>query len=294
MAATRFFTAGIVLGLFVAVTSGFRATWKQWFDNSILGGLFFLGGNGLVAWAEKSIPSGITTLIVSLCPLFIVLFDWAAVHIYRDGKRGTTPNRWTFLGILLGFAGLALLVGPSLQESSEFVVAPLPLVALIVACTTWSVGSVYAKYLQTPASPFTAAAIQMFSGSIWLAIAGFGLGEWNHFEADQVTRESVFAWAYLVVAGSLIAFTAFVWLMKHASPTMVSTYAYINPIVAVYLGWLLLDEPVSARIFISAAVIILGVAIITLSKRKRKTADAAKVVARSGEQIETNLAEEGL
>ncbi len=273
MAGARFLVAGGLIAVFIALTRGFSAKRHQWRDNILIGGFLLLGGNGLVSWSEQKVPSGIATLLVSVGPLFIVLLDWAAHAYFGDGKRGTRPTALTFVGLALGFAGLVLLVGPSVLAQGTGHLDGGRILGLIGASFFWSVGSIYTRYAPEPAEPFTASAIQMLGGSGWLFLVSLVTGEFTHFSAADITLRSVAAWGYLIVAGSLIGFTTFVWLMKHSTPAKVSTYAYVNPIVAVFLGWLVLHETVSPRIFVAAAVIIAGVAIITVS-RGRKSAPA--------------------
>lgn len=268
MASARFFVAGIILASWIACTRPFRATRRQWIDNSIIGALLLLGGNGMVSWSEQKIPSGIATLIVSLGPLFIVLLDWAVLRFSRDKTRGSRPTLATFAGVGLGIVGLVVLVGPRWGEGSAQL-DPWRVGGLVLACFSWSIGSIYTRYARTPAEPFTAAAIQMIAGSGWLFVVSLLMREpWN-FDPAFISNRSLFAWLYLIIAGSLIGFTTFVWLMKHSTPARVSTYAYVNPIVAVFLGWMFANEPVGARMFIAASIIIAGVAIITASKNKK-------------------------
>jgi drug/metabolite transporter (DMT)-like permease len=269
MAGARFLVAGTLIAAFIALTRGFRATRRQWRDNAIIGAFLLLGGNGLVSWAEQTVPSGIATLIISVGPVFIVLLDWAAHRYFKDGQRGTRPNWLTFVGLAAGFSGLFLLVGPSVLSTGRDALDGWRVFGLLVACLSWSVGSLFTRYAHEPAEPFTGAAIQMLCGGVWLMLVSLLLGEPFNFDVAAVSRESVLAWVYLVVMGSLVGFTTFVWLMKHSTPARVSTYAYVNPIVAVFLGWLILHEPVSPRIFAAAAIIIAGVAIITLAKTKK-------------------------
>ena len=268
MASARFLVAGLIVTAWVAVSKGFKATRRQWFDNSIIGGLLLLGGNGMVSWSEQKIPSGVATLIVSLGPLFIVLLDWAMLRFSHDKSRGTRPTIATFVGIGLGIIGLAVLVGPSLGEG-QAQLDPWRVGGLVLACFSWSSGSIYTRYARTPAEPFTAAAIQMLAGSVCLIVVSLLMGEPSHFEFAAVSSRSLFAWSYLIVAGSLIGFTTFVWLMKHSTPARVSTYAYVNPIVAVFLSWAFAREPVGPRMFVAAAIIVTGVAIITATKNKK-------------------------
>ncbi|MBI2813159.1 MAG: EamA family transporter [Opitutae bacterium] len=268
MASMRFLAAGGLLSVWVAVTGGFRATPKQWLDNALIGGLLLLGGNGLVCWAEQKVPSGIATLIISVSPLFIVLLDWLMLVVGKDETRGTRPALATFAGLALGFLGLALLVGPDLGHHAGGL-DPWRVAGLVLACLSWGAGSIYTRYARAPAAPLTGAAIQQLTGSVWLLVVSIGMGEPGHFHLAGVSGRSWLAWGYLVTAGSLVGFTTFVWLMKHSTPARVSTYAYINPVVAVFLGWLLLHEAVSPRIFVAAGIIIAGVAIITVAKNKK-------------------------
>ncbi len=268
MAGARFLVAGSIITLWIALTRGFKTTRRQWFDNAIIGALLLLGGNGMVSWSEQKVPSGIATLIVSLGPLFIVLLDWAVLSFGRDKTQGTKPTVATFLGVGLGIGGLAVLVGPQLGEGVGHL-DPWRVGGLVLACFSWSAGSIYTRYARTPAEPFTGSAMQMLAGSFWLFLVSFLAGEPQQFHLAAVSARSVFAWAYLIVAGSLIGFTTFVWLMKHSTPARVSTYAYVNPIVAVFLGWLLAHEPVGPRMFVAAGIIIAGVAIITATKNRK-------------------------
>jgi drug/metabolite transporter (DMT)-like permease len=280
MAGVRFLVAGGIIAAFIGFTRGFRATAKQWRDNAIVGGFLCLGGNGLVSWAEQKVPSGITTLIISAGPVFIVLMDWAVHAFFNDGKRGTRPGAMTFGGLALGIAGLVILVGPEVLTSGASGLDPWSVVGLLAATMLWGVGMLYMRYASEPAEPFTASGIQMLCGSGWLLVTGVLTGELSRVHPEAISGRSVLAWAYLVVFGSLIGFSTFTWLMKHSTPARVSTYAYVNPVVAVFLGWLVLHEPVSPRIFLAAGVIIAGVATITFAKnRKPNRITAATVTA---------------
>ncbi|HVZ66232.1 MAG TPA: EamA family transporter [Lacunisphaera sp.] len=272
MAGVRFLVAGALIAGYLALTRGFRATARQWRDNAVIGGFLCLGGNGLVSWAEQKIPSGIATLIISVGPLFIVLLDWAAHALFRDNRRGTKPTPLTFVGLALGFAGLAVLVGPDIVNQGVDGLDGWSVVGLIGACLFWGIGMIYTKYAHDPVEPFTGAAIQMLAGSVWLLLTSLAWGEPGRLVVSAISGRSILAWSYLVVFGSLIGFTTFVWLMKHSTPARVSTYAYVNPIVAVFLGWWILREPISPRIFVASAIIIAGVAIITTQKNKKTLA----------------------
>jgi drug/metabolite transporter (DMT)-like permease len=278
MAGVRFVVAGTLIAGFLAITRGFKAKPHQWRDNAIIGGFLLLGGNGLVSWAEQKVPSGIATLMVSVGPLFIVLLDWLVHAVAKDGRRGTRPTALTFVGLALGFFGLVLLVGPSVWEAGAGHLDSGRVLALIGACLFWGIGSLYTRYARDPAEPFTGSAMQMLCGGCWLLLVSLLSGEPFHFNLAAVSARSLGAWAYLVVFGSLVAFTTFVWLMKHSTPARVSTYAYVNPIVAVFLGWLVLHEPVSPRIFVAATIIIAGVALITMAKNRNLPAGSGRPV----------------
>jgi drug/metabolite transporter (DMT)-like permease len=273
MAATRFAVSGALLYGFLWLTKKIRPTAKQWRDNTIVGGFLMLGGNGLVCWAEQYVPSGIATLLVSAGPFAVVLLDWAIHAADPLKKRGSRPTLPVWAGLALGFAGLALLVGPDVAHGTGGLTI-LTVGALIAATWLWSAGSLYGRYSSEPAEPFTASAIQMVTGSAWLFGASLLAGEPATLTPAAFTPQAVGAWAYLTLVGSLVGFTAFVWLMKHSTPAKVYTYTYVNPIVAVFLGWLILDEVVSSRIFVAAAIIIAGVAIITISKVQKPAAPA--------------------
>lgn len=269
MASARFLVAGALITGFIAFTRGFRATPRQWRDNALIGALLLLGGNGLVSWAEQKIPSGIATLVISIGPVFIVLLDWAAHAHFKDGRRGSQPNLATFAGLALGILGLGLLVGPDVLHTGPGGLDLARVIGLVFACLFWSVGSIYTRYASTPAEPFTGAAIQMLTGAVWLFLVSLARGEWQEVDVSAISGRSAFAWSYLVVFGSLIGFTTFVWLMKHSTPSRVATYAYVNPIVAVFLGWVLAGEAVGPRLLLASAIIISGVAIITVTKNKK-------------------------
>jgi drug/metabolite transporter (DMT)-like permease len=174
----------------------------------------------------------------------------------------------TIVGLLIGFLGLLILVGPSPWQQGDQSLDLLRVSALVMACVNWTIGSLYIRYATDPAEPFAGAGLQMVFGAVWMLIASALLGELSSFHWNQVSRASWWSLLYLIIAGSLIGYTSFAWLMKHASPTLVSTYGYINPIVAVFLGWWILNESVGPRILLASATIIGGVALISLSKRR--------------------------
>ena len=260
MAGVRFVVAGALLYAWLACKGRAAATPRQWRDNLVVGALLLIGGNGLVVWAEQRIPSGITTLLISITPLFMVMFDWML-------PKGLRPTWATFAGLALGFAGVGLLIGGGTGGAS------LDLArcgGLLFACVSWAAGSLYSRHTRDPADPMTAATLQMLLGGSLMFVVGLARGEMADLHLASLTSRSLLAWGYLVVAGSLVAFPAYVYLLKHSTPARVSTYSYVNPVVAVFLGWLILGEPVGPRTFVAAAVIIVAVAIIT-TQRARAT-----------------------
>ncbi len=270
MASTRFLVAGaILIGILVAFNR-FSINRKQLVDNLWIGGLLLLGGNGLVSWAQQSVPSGMTTLIVSLNPLFVVIADWLVLLVLRDATRGSKPTAMTFAGLAMGFVGMAILIGPSLFATDATHLDFFCVLALIGACLSWCVGSLYTRYANEPADPFSGAAVQMIFGGLWLLLLSVIVGEPFRVSLSQISGHSILAWNYLMLMGSLVTFPTFIWLMKHTSPSLVATYSYVNPIVAVFLGWFFLGEPVNPRIFLAGTIIVVGVATITYSRSQKK------------------------
>jgi len=286
MGATRFALAGAILLVFLQAVRGVRLSLRQCIDNAIGGFFMLLAGNGLVCWAVEEIPSGVATLVVALNPLFFVAAEslmgaWGA---YKQSKVQENlgmgqasspyaafidhlPKGWTQLGLVVGFLGLCILVAPSFLEPSQAQWSLARILALVGACLCWTIGSMYIRHVRQAADPMDGAGVQMLAGSVFLFVASYMLGEWSGFTWAQVAPEAWWAWTYLVLAGSLVGYTSFVWLMKHASPTLVSTYGYINPMIAVFLGWWVLGEQVGPRMLIASATIIAGVVMISWSKR---------------------------
>ncbi len=261
MAALRFLLAGTLMLTFLRLRAAAWPTSRQWRDAAVSGFFLLLGGNGLVSWAEQSLPSSITALLIGSGPLFVVLTQWA----WPGGER---PSSVTLVAMLLGFGGVAWLSAPWANPGAGRLDLA-SVVAVLVACVSWAIGSIYGRHVRDPAPPFTAAAAQMFAGGVWLALVAAVRGEFAAWDTSAISTRSWVAFFYLVFAGSLAGYSAFVWLMKHASAARTSTFAYVNPIVAVLLGWLLLDEPITARTLGASAVILGAVVIITLHQNRR-------------------------
>ena len=255
-AGVRFLIAGGVMFTVLSARGISRPTRVQWQYAFVTGTLMLVGGNGLVVWAERTLSSGFTALIVALAPVWFALLDWLR-------PNGVRPQFKTVVGIVLGFVGVALLVkarGASFGFQGQWAAT----CAIIVAGVCWAGGSLYAKYKPNTSSPWMTAAAQMICGGAGLLLVGVLLGEPFRTNWQAVNVRSLTALAYLVVFGSWIGFTAYVWLLRVSTPARISTYAYVNPLIAVLLGWLLLGEKVSLGMLGGAAVILAGVIIITV------------------------------
>ena len=258
MASARFLIAGALVYAWARLYGrAARPTREQWRATAVVGVLLLLGGNGLVVWAETRVPSGVTALLIGMMPCWMVLFDWLRPH-------GVRPGSQIVLGLALGLAGLVWLIGPdSLMGGGR--VDLLGAFALLVAEVSWAAGSIYSRHAPLPPAPFLSTAMQMLAGSVALFIVSVALGEPWHMDPVGFSARSILAWAYLIVFGSIVAYSAYVWLLRASTPARVSTYAYVNPVIAVFLGWLLADEALTARMLVAAAVIVSGVALITLA-----------------------------
>ena len=260
MAAARFIFAGSILFLILKLRGMQRPTAHQWISNTIIGTLLLLGGNGLVVWAELTIPSGVTALLIGIGPLFIVLTEWA-------WPGGTRPTFITMVALLLGFVGVIWLAAPW-ESSAGGGLNPAGVISILGACVFWSLGSIYSRHAKHGADPFVAASLQMLGGGAMLAILALFHGDFRALDVSAISPRAWGAFAYLVGIGSLVGFSTFVWLMKHSTPARVATYAYVNPVVAVFLGWLILGEPITSRTLVASAIIIAAVVIITTQKAK--------------------------
>ena len=268
MPGARFLIAGILLSLWLAFRGARRPTRRQILDNVFIGQLLLVGGTGLVVFGQQFIPSGLTALIIGASPLFFVLVEWA-------WPGGQSPTPVVGAALLLGFSGVAWLAAPWKSVSAGGLQLT-PTLIILTGSVIWAIGSIYSRHIRDRASPLVGAAIQMLAGGAMLLLVSNLRGEWSAVSIDLVSLESLAAFVYLIVAGSLIAFPTFVFLMQHCAPATVSTYAYVNPVVAVALGWLVANEPVGPRTIVSATVILAAVAIITLQKpRPAKSARPA-------------------
>lgn len=279
MAGTRHLVAGATLYAFARLRGAAPPRPVHWRSAAVIGFLLLLLGNGGVVWAEQRVSTGLAALLICSEPMWIVLFVW----MRRDGRR---PGLRVVAGLLLGFTGLVVLVQPG---GGGAAVDRLGALALLVASLSWAAGSLYVQRATLPESPLLATAMQMLCGGVLLLVTSLVSGEAARFDPHGVSASSVLAVVYLVVFGSLVGFTAYTWLLRVASPVLVSTYAYVNPVIAVFLGWLLLHEPVNFATLAGAAVILSGVALITSASagegRRRRLAGAG-AAAGAGQEAE--------
>ncbi|MFF3605478.1 EamA family transporter [Streptomyces sp. NPDC002463] len=254
----RFITAGLLLAAIVAWRQGpaaLKVTRRELGSAVLVGLLLILGGNGLVVLAETSIPSGLAALLVAAVPVWVVLLRTAF---------GDRPGLGAFGGVLLGFAGLGVLTVPGL--SGEVKIGGVVLV--LVAALCWSAGSVSSARLPMPANPFTASVYEMLAGGLAALTLGLVRGEHHGLDLGAVSGRSWVALAYLVVFGSLVAFTAYAWLLQTAPVSLAATYAYVNPVVAVLLGALVLNEALTWPILLGGAIVVGGVCLIVSTERR--------------------------
>jgi drug/metabolite transporter (DMT)-like permease len=260
MAGLRFTVAGMLMFLWLGIRGTPFPSWREWVGATILGTLMFLIDYACLFWAEQRVPSGIAAVILAMIPVCITLLEIIFLR----------TQRLTFilsLALLIGIVGVAVLMNPrgGLGE------APLDrrgAVALLVSCCGWSIGTIVSKRLTLPTSKATSAAAQMLSGGVQLLLLAAIAGEFAGFHPQEISGKAWFSLVYLIVAGSIVAFTAYVWLLHYESPTKVGTYAYVNPVVAVILGGLLGGEVIGRRTVVGTSLILASVIGITTTKAK--------------------------
>jgi len=258
MASTRFLLAGSALYLWSKWKGAPRGSVKGWRQAGTLGALLFLCGNGGVVLAERSVPSGLTAVLVATVPLWVALLEW----LMPGGRRPSMP---VAAGILLGLAGVTLLISRDSVRTAG-TVDPIAASILIFSSIAWCVGSLYARGTKISESPWQASGMQMLCGGVLLLIASILTGEIRDFSPSRLSLQSVLALLYLTVLGSIVAFTAYSWLIKKTTPSKLSTYAYVNPAVAVVLGWAIGGEPLTSRMIFSMFVIVVAVILTTLPR----------------------------
>lgn len=260
MASARFLVAGIVLLAWAWRSGPVAATRRQWRNAAIIGLLLLIGGNGAVVLAERLVPSGLAALIVAITPIWMVLLEWA-----RPG--GTKPSRGVVIGLILGVIGLFVLVGPAANNGIRIA----GVVMLMVGSLSWATGSLLARHMDLPRSAALATAIEMLAAGLVFLVVSTLTREPMHFDIARVSGRSLAGLIYLITFGSIIAFSAYVWLLKVSTPAKVATYAYVNPVVALFLGWAFAGESLSLRTAIASAIVIAAVAVITTACGSRAT-----------------------
>src|SRR5438270_1128653 len=265
MAGSRFLFAGLIMFAIARTQGPLRSTSAEWRTALIVGACLLLGGNGGVTLSEKFIESGLASLIVATVPIYITLLGWLFGMTPRPA-----PIVW--LGLAGGFLGVAVLLGPALRFSSANGSHPaIGMSILLLSSFIWSAGSLYSRTVKHAASPFLGAAQQMFCGGLLLTIVGLFVGEPKNLHPGNITTLSLGAFAYLVLIGAIVGYTAYFWLLRNCDPAKVATYAYVNPVVAVLLGTLFAHESLTLRTLLAAILIIGSVAlIITIQQLKSK------------------------
>jgi drug/metabolite transporter (DMT)-like permease len=262
MAGSRFLVSGLILYIWRRLAGDPAPTPRQWRSAVIVGLLLLLGGNGVVSWAEQHVPSGIAALMVASIPLWIAVID--AIR-----PRGLKPDWKVALGLLIGFGGIALLVmssgGLTPADGLDFA----GVLSLILAAILWSLGSVYGREADLPESSLLSTGIEMLGGAAGLFAVATATGEWGALNLPAVSTASLLGLAYLIAFGSLIGFVSYAWLLRNAPLSLVSTYAYVNPVIAIFMGAWLGSETINARIVLSALIIIGSVVVINFSKQTR-------------------------
>ena len=266
MVGLRCFVAGVILYGIARWRGAPAPTTKQWSNASWIGGLLLFIGTGAVVWASYHTESGLTALMVGTEPLWMALMLW----IWPFGRSaGRRPDSRSFGALILGFLGAAILAAPGDALVGTAIHLP-SLLAITIGCISWAAGSLAARQVELPTSPWINTACQMLAGGALLMTYGLATNEWARFDLAAVSWTSTLAFLYLVVFGSLIAFSAYSWLIRNAEPTLVATHAYVNPVVAVFLGWLIADEHVGARTIIASTLIIGSVVLLTSSERRAR------------------------
>lgn len=258
-ASLRFLISGLILYSWRRLAGDLPPTTGNWKATAIVGTALLLGGNGLVALAEKTVPSGIAALMISTSPFWLVLFE-----SMRTG--GTKPNWQTILGLIIGFSGVFILIGPAEITGADTSIDRVGAILLLLAPIFWSMGSIYARGADMPRSTLLGTGMEMLTGAVALFIVSVVTGELNGFSFAQVSTRSWLGLLYLITFGSLVGFVSYGWLLHNAPVSLTSTYAYVNPVVAVFLGYFLAGETLNGRILIATVIIIGSVILINRAR----------------------------
>ncbi len=268
LAAMRFVAAGLVLYLWMLAQGERSPSARQWLSALLLAVLIFVFDYGLLFWAEQRVPSGIAAVMLATIPVFMAMSEIILLRTQRLTLRLS-------VALLIGLAGVTVLVSHTLDFGGP-PIDSAGAVALLVAAISWSIASALTRKLPLPPSKVMSSGAQMLAGGVLLAITAAGLGEFRNFHPAAVSRTAWAALAYLIVAGSIVAFTAYVWLIHHESPTKVGTYAYVNPVVAVLIGYFFGGEALGARTMMGTICVLIGVIVITTTPARKPAALAAE------------------
>jgi drug/metabolite transporter (DMT)-like permease len=263
----RFFVAGLALYLWMLARGGRSPSVREWLSASLLAVLIFVLDYGLLFWAEQRVPSGVAAVMLATIPVFMAMSEILMLRTQRLTIR-------LALALLIGIGGVAVLMSHSFNLGG----APVDragAIALIVAAIGWSIAAALTRKLPLPASKVMSSGAQMFAGGVLLALTAAVLGEFRNFHPKAVSSTAWFSLLYLIVAGSIIAFTAYVWLIDHESPTKVGTYAYVNPVVAVLLGYFVGGEALDARTIAGTLLVLVSVIVITTTPASRSATPVA-------------------
>jgi drug/metabolite transporter (DMT)-like permease len=258
MGGLRFLISGALLYLWARYRGAPSPTRLHWRNAIIAGGFLLLGGNGAVVWAEQFVPSGLTALLVSILPFWLVIIEWV-----RPPRR--RPSSAVLVGLVLGFIGIVVLIGPG-NLGGHGDVRPLGALVLILGSLSWAIGSFWSRDARLPESGLLTTGMEMLGGGALLLIVGLLSGELSQLDVHRISGASAAGLIYLITFGSLIGFTSYIWLLDKVSPARLGTYAYVNPIVAVILGWAIAGERLSLRTAVAAAIVICAVALITTAR----------------------------
>jgi drug/metabolite transporter (DMT)-like permease len=258
MGGIRFLISGAMLYAWARYRGAPRPSRIHWRNAVIAGAFLLLGGNGAVVWAEQFVPSGMTALLVSILPFWLVIIEWV-----RPPRR--RPAGAVLVGLILGFIGIVVLVGPA-DLGGHGDVRPIGALVLITGSLSWAIGSFYSRDAELPESGLLTTGMEMLGGGILLLIVGALTGEFSGFDIHGVSRASAAGLLYLITFGSLLGFTSYIWLLDKVSPARLGTYAYVNPLVAVILGWAIAGERLSVRTAVAATIVLCAVALITTAR----------------------------
>jgi len=269
--AIRFLVSGLILFFWRRSAGDPIPTMSNWKATAIVGTFLLVGGNGLVSLAEKTVPSGVAALVIATSPFWLVLFE-----SFRAG--GAKPTWLSIAGLVIGFGGVFLLIGPAEITGAHEPIESFGAILLLIAPILWSLGSIYGKGADLPKSTLMSTGMQMLAGAVALFIVSVVTGELNGFSFGDVTMRSWWGLLYLISFGSLVGFVSYGWLLQNAPISLMSTYAYVNPVVAVFLGWLIAGEALTPRIAAASAIIIGSVILINWARQTSTRKEAREII----------------